>query len=435
MSIFFIVGKPGGGKSYLGVVQMLEELKDPTRTRNIVTNITLNLDELAVWCHKNCAHEVNIKERVRILTEAETAEFWRYEPHMEWNKRKKFTTGQGNRVREYDVPDFDGRGSPGTLYVIDEVHIHFGAREWQQTGTDCTWFLTQHRKLGCDVIFITQHPDQTDKALRRLAQEYMTVRNLSREPVMGFRVGNMFRYIRSLHSPTSTNWAPFESGYLRLKPEEIGKLYDTTAGVGIAGRVTPRVESRGRSLWWLAIPILAFVLLIYNMKPIVHWLRMKATTAVNTGLTGVMTNASLMFVAPKTTNVTRTTTTPEQPKPLPGVLRTSYDVVTSTNTEPTRPVYLEKFYLHGSKTVNWFCLLSDGTTHNRLNSTLSTVNDYGIVMNSKWYPYKRWAHTLDNEGYLWHNVPVASEVPDSGNSESKTETPTVKEKQATIERQ
>ena len=43
--------------------------------------------------------------------------------------------------------------------------------------------------MKCDVCMVTQHVDQCDKALRRLAQEYMTVRNLSREPVMGFRLG------------------------------------------------------------------------------------------------------------------------------------------------------------------------------------------------------------------------------------------------------
>ena len=35
---------------------------------------------------------------------------------------------------------------------------------------DATFFLSQHRKLNCDVILITQHPEQCDKALRRLAQ-------------------------------------------------------------------------------------------------------------------------------------------------------------------------------------------------------------------------------------------------------------------------
>lgn len=140
-----------------------------------------------------------------------------------------------------DVPDFEDRAERGCLYVIDEVHVYFGARDWQATGGDATFFLSQHRKLNCDVVMITQHPEQTDKALRRLAQEYMSVRNLLREPILGFNLGTLFgafRYVRTLNSPQSPNPAVFESGFVSLNPEEIGKLYDTTAGVGIAGRVS-----------------------------------------------------------------------------------------------------------------------------------------------------------------------------------------------------
>ncbi len=41
MSIFYICGKPGGGKSYLGVRQIVEELGISTSDRYIVTNIEL----------------------------------------------------------------------------------------------------------------------------------------------------------------------------------------------------------------------------------------------------------------------------------------------------------------------------------------------------------------------------------------------------------
>jgi Zonular occludens toxin (Zot) len=250
MSIFYIAGKPGGGKSYLAVYQICEELKSG-KGRYIVTNIQLNMAELAAWCHENIKEEVNLAERVRILDDSETGEFWLYEPHRKYEKRRILKFGK----REMDVPDFEDRGLPGCLYVIDEVHIYFGAREWQATGSDCTYFLSQHRKMGCDVILVTQHPEQTDKALRRLAQEYMTVRNLSREPVFGFRIANFFRFVRTLNSPTSPNPAPFDAGFIKLRPEVYGKLYDTTAGVGIAGRVSPTIEQRGIHWYWLGVPV------------------------------------------------------------------------------------------------------------------------------------------------------------------------------------
>lgn len=256
MSIFFVVGKPGGGKSYYGVKQVMEELSRGNRF--IVSNIEFNLPEVRAWCHENVEAEVDLTDRFRILDENETAQFWLYEPGRDFTRRKDIQ--QGTRV--INVPDFEDRAARGCLYVIDEVHTFFGAREWQGTGTDCTFFLSQHRKLRCDVILITQHPDQVDKALRRLAQDYVQMRNLSREPIFGFRVGSIFRWSRSLNSPTSGNPRVFESGFLKLDCEGLGKLYDTMAGVGIQGRVEASIEKKGRSLWWLVLPVAAVVLLV-----------------------------------------------------------------------------------------------------------------------------------------------------------------------------
>jgi Zonular occludens toxin (Zot) len=269
MSVFYICGKPGGGKTYIGVKQICEELADPNSNRFIVTNIALKLPELAEWCHKHCKHEVNLSERIRILDDIETGEFWLYEPGRQFDQRREIKM----KRRTMDVPDFEDRAERGCLYVIDEVHVYFGARDWQATGNDATFFLSQHRKLNCDVVMITQHPEQTDKALRRLAQEYMSVRNLLREPILGFNLGTLFgafRYVRTLNSPQSPNPAPFESGFVSLDLKEIGKLYDTTAGVGIAGRVAPpAVQKRGRHVAWLLIPIAIVVALgVYGFKHI-----------------------------------------------------------------------------------------------------------------------------------------------------------------------
>jgi hypothetical protein len=269
MSVFYICGRPGGGKTYIGVKQICEELADSKSNRFIITNIALKMPELAEWCHKHCQHEVNLAERIRILDDVETGEFWLYEPGREFSRRREIQM----RRRTMDVPDFEDRAERGCLYVIDEVHVYFGARDWQATGNDATFFLSQHRKLNCDVIMITQHPEQTDKALRRLAQEYMSVRNLLREPILGFNLGTLFgafRYVRTLNSPQSPNPAAFESGFVSLNPEEIGKLYDTTAGVGIAGRVAPPSSpKRGRHVAWLLLPVMAVILLgIYGFQNI-----------------------------------------------------------------------------------------------------------------------------------------------------------------------
>ncbi len=215
------------------------------------------LKGLATYCHEHFNHEVNLRERIRILDDTESGEFWLYEPGRKFENRKKIKVGKHER----DVPDFEDRAERGCLYVIDECHNYFPAREWQLTGNDATFFLSQHRKLNCDVILITQHPEQCDKALRRLAQEYMTVRNLSREPFLGFNLASWFgefRFLRMLNSPQSGNPCIFDSGFVSLNTQEIGALYDTMQGVGIAGRVVAKREQRGRSLWWLLVPMAGF---------------------------------------------------------------------------------------------------------------------------------------------------------------------------------
>ena len=253
MSIFYITGKPRGGKSYLAVEAIYKELCDPKSQRFVVTNIALNFEHIAAWLAKDgVKHEVNLRRRVRVLNDEETGEFWCYEPHFEFKNRK--TIKVNRRGTEIEVPDFtyeDGsargdstKDNPGTFYVIDEVHIFFPSRAWQRTGEDCTYFLSQHGKMKCDVCMVTQHVDQCDKALRRLAQEYMTVRNLSREPIMGFRLGSLFRFNRMLNSPTSSNPYVFESGFKTMNFEKFGSMYDTSAGVGITSSMVPRRARR-----------------------------------------------------------------------------------------------------------------------------------------------------------------------------------------------
>lgn len=316
MSVFYIVGKPRGGKSFLAVKAICDELRNRSSSRFIVTNIRLFFDDREVerkivpsrwqvflwhlwgrfrghrrpvahyvketrigllsWCAKYAPHVTNVRQRIRVLEDDETGEFWLYEPGWTFENRKKIKLNR--RGTEIEVPDFtysDGslrgdekNGNPGTLYVIDEVHIFFPARAWQRTGEDATFFLSQHGKLKADCILVTQHPEQCDKALRRLAQEYMTVRNLSREPVLGFRLGNWFRFNRMLQPPSSPNPFIFDSGFIHQDWETYGSLYDTSQGVGVAGSLVPNVERRGRSLWWL-LPIPVIICwVIYDFGPL-----------------------------------------------------------------------------------------------------------------------------------------------------------------------
>jgi hypothetical protein len=279
MSEFFIVGKPRGGKSYLGVKYIYETLlaSKGAVLRPIVTNIRLNLPAIAASLKADLKLEYtpDLASRVRILDDAETGEFWLYTVGREFMERKEIKM----RKWQFNVPDFKDRGDQGCLYVIDEIHVFFPAvmslgkgKEEMQLEDDVRFFLTQHGKMNIDIICITQHPEQVSKMFRRLAQEYMHVRNLSREPIFGFRIGNLFRYSRSLNSPGSLNPCVFDSGFHTMDFKKYGAMYDTTQGVGIAGSIIHEPEKRGRHLGWLipGVAVLVWVLWWFGCRAPAH---------------------------------------------------------------------------------------------------------------------------------------------------------------------
>jgi len=67
----------------------------------------------------------------------------------------------------------------GCLIIIDEVQNYFSARDFQnQNNKDLVNYMTKHRHLYHDVLFITQHQDNVDAAVRRLVDvSYMVVNN------------------------------------------------------------------------------------------------------------------------------------------------------------------------------------------------------------------------------------------------------------------
>lgn len=267
------MGKPGGGKSMLGTRFIVDELL--SSDRYICTNSALLLDRLAEYVQNEVkldegerdeerSRRLDIAQRVRILSDEEAAQFWLHEgPNRSALERRKIK--QGDLV--LDVPDFRERQktTPGVLYVIDECHVYFDARRWQTVSTDARFFLSQHRKLFCDVILITQHPDQVDKGFRLLAQDYTTVRNFGNETIMGFTWKGMFRWATYQSIPRPGGNVPTSAtGTFKLDVKGLASLYDTTAGAGVLGRQAIKEKrSGGRHPLWLVPICLAALAVIW----------------------------------------------------------------------------------------------------------------------------------------------------------------------------
>lgn len=245
-----------------------------TTRKYIVTNLALNVPRLCEYLQEKYGESFNAANRIRILEEEECAQFWLYfAPGLSLDPMKRiniplpdgkplavldFSPRYQAMKQAYEVwkdssaPDFSGyseenfqkllqpQWSGGVAYFIDECHEFFNARRWASTGNDCLHYLTQHRKLGDDVFFITQAVANCDKQLRSVTQEFIYLRNHNKEKLPIF--GGLFRsfpvFTRSTYSEPMTGMPgqlAMETRTFRLDVPGLCSCYDTARGVGIQG--------------------------------------------------------------------------------------------------------------------------------------------------------------------------------------------------------
>jgi len=244
--IHFISGKPRAGKSLYAVKLIVEELVNGTRP--VITNLPLNLPVLNEYLQKKWPDKsINLFERVRILTEAETKEFWVHRPGCRINRPTKEEWASGK------FPDYTGVVDQGIFWVIDELHVSFGARQWMETGRDCMFYLSQHGHLGDTFIGVTQAIGNVDKQFRSVTQDFTYIRNFSKEKYGVFRMPPVFMRRTYVEPPTSNSVA-METGTFRLDVSGLASCYSTVAGVGIHDRGGADKSERRKGLpWWVAI--------------------------------------------------------------------------------------------------------------------------------------------------------------------------------------
>lgn len=242
MSSRFIGGKPRGGKTLRMVWFLVQTLINTQK--NIVTNLPLRLDALQEYCEEHGIKAL-VFHRVRVLTLDETDEFYRY--------RGRDSKGNDHVIGlRYDAKDprevdskmpldieplrEDPQLALGVDYFIDEVHVHFNARKYQKVADVALWYMSQHAKLSDEVWLCTQSISNVVKQFRDLAQEFRYVRNRRKEKFGAFKSGNNFveRVHLEMVQP-GTDREPIETNEYELDAEGIASLYDTSAGVGVAG--------------------------------------------------------------------------------------------------------------------------------------------------------------------------------------------------------
>ena len=154
----------------------------------------------------------------------------------------------------------------GVFYVLDEVHIAFNSRAWADTGAEVLYYLSQHRKLGDDVICITQAIANVDKQFRSVAQDYTYIKNLSKQRIGLFRLPALF-WRHTYSQPATDTSKPMESGTFKLDVAGVASLYDTAKGVGIHGRAGADTNARKKGLSWVwfavGLPIVLWLIMHY----------------------------------------------------------------------------------------------------------------------------------------------------------------------------
>jgi hypothetical protein len=157
MSILLYTGTPGSGKSYHAAKVIVRRLK---RGGGLIANFPVN--------------ENFVSEKKR-------------KAHVEyWDNSELTAEALVAYALEHHKIGKEGQ----TLVVIDECQVIYNCRDFGRKDRNA-WvqFYAQHRKLGFNVILITQNDRMLDKQIRALVEEEVKHRKLNNYGMGGFLLG------------------------------------------------------------------------------------------------------------------------------------------------------------------------------------------------------------------------------------------------------
>jgi Zonular occludens toxin (Zot) len=356
--ITFVTGKPGAGKGLMAMKLIVDELVNTKR--NVITNLAVRILPwingrgeamigLQQFLLKTYGKDFDCLARVWFLHDDQAAEFflWRVSKtaadgfRLERAKPEILSRGDNEKVMGFDTDLATQNGS--CFYVIDEAWKFWGSRNWQRTGEGVLFYNAQHRKFGDDVLIVTQHTKQIDPAVQRVAQDFWVVRNHGMLSMGIFRQPDAFTVAIYEHPPVGSSQEPMSRKVFTLDRKGIAQTYDTSAGVGLSGKMVADTMRRKKGIpWWGALIFALLLLFLLAKSPtylgrITSWFIHRSkpvarrTVAAYRGAVGV-TNGGKQFgvlVPPQNSPVLeRTAVRTNLPMP---VTCTGYVVINSTN--------------------------------------------------------------------------------------------------------
>jgi len=150
MPITEIDGPIGAGKTYHVITEFI--LPAVIERRRVWTNIEgLNVREISHLTGVPLC-EINIK----VVPDKDA-----------WERKL--------RLPEKDLQYRSVRNLAASLVVIDEAQLIWYNRDYEKTSKEFIFFLTKSRHIDCDIVFISQHIDNVDVAIRRLGNYFYHV--------------------------------------------------------------------------------------------------------------------------------------------------------------------------------------------------------------------------------------------------------------------
>lgn len=211
--ITLVTGKPGHGKSYYAVRQIRDALD---RGQIVATNIELREGWSRTFANSNAVRWLIPGRRAKVAQrDAEHV----YVTHdiTEMGRLRLPACGRCEGCRQRGVCRKEGRG----LMVLDEAHNWLNSRTWDQDdeGREVTKaqavrnrlsivrLFSQHRKLGWDVLLLTQDEGNLDTQVRRNFEYHTHLKNLKRYRVLGLMPVvpfNFFIAVTTWHDSTKS---------------------------------------------------------------------------------------------------------------------------------------------------------------------------------------------------------------------------------------
>jgi hypothetical protein len=252
-----VIGKPGSGKSYWMTRRLVLDLLKEWRarkhqSRHVVTTLDIDRNRLAAYLDPlGCPLYTPTALTIIPKRDPRIRRFWRVRRHGE---ELNVTTELVDGAKVHKMKH-SGRG---TVYILDELQLHFRARDFAATSGEAQDYLSCHEHLGDTVIYATQDPDQLDVVFVRLTEEFVWLVNGRRIRFkFGFRGGRGFVAHHFYHPPKSGDH-PTYSVPVRFD-RELANIYRTSEA---GDRDENELETGGLSWKWAAAGAAAIIVLV-----------------------------------------------------------------------------------------------------------------------------------------------------------------------------